>query len=186
MLPARHLLLVSGSLRHGSTNTAILRTALHLESDRVRCTLFEGMADLPAFNPDLDTDPLPPAVAGLRERIRGADALVFSTPEYAGALPGSFKNLLDWTVGDARPGSMYQKPVGWVNAAARGALQAHESLRTVLGYVGADIVAPACVEIPVTSAMVGADGLVVDPSVRLRLAETLGILAAACPPRPPG
>ena len=84
-------------------------------------TLYEGMADLPAFNPDLDGDPPPLTVVDLRQAIREADALLFSTPEYAGGLPGSFKNLLDWTVGDARPDSIYKKPVGWLNVAARGA-----------------------------------------------------------------
>jgi NAD(P)H-dependent FMN reductase len=38
-------------------------------------------------------------VADLRRQIEAADAVVFCTSEYAGALPGSFKNLLDWTVG---------------------------------------------------------------------------------------
>jgi chromate reductase len=137
------------------------------------------MADLPAFNPDLDGDPPPPTVVLLRQAIRAAGALLFSTPEYAGGLPGSFKNLLDWSVGDARPGSIYKKPVGWLNVAARGAPHAHESLRRVLGYVGADIVERACVEVPVTSAMVSVDGLIADDSVRLRLSHTLETLARA-------
>jgi chromate reductase, NAD(P)H dehydrogenase (quinone) len=140
------------------------------------------MADLPAFNPDLDGESPPPAVGDLRQAIREADALLFSAPEYAGGLPGSFKNLLDWTVGDDRPGSIYEKRVGWVNVAARGAPHAHESLRRVLGYVGAQIIEPACAEIPVTSAMVSEDGLIADHSVRLRLSQTVEILAEACSP----
>jgi NAD(P)H-dependent FMN reductase len=175
------VLLLSGSLRQGSTNTAVLRTARHLAPHSVVATLYEGMAGLPAFNPDLEAEPLPSAVTDLRRQIRDADALLFSTPEYAGALPGSFKNLLDWTVGDDRPGSIFTKPVGWMNVAARGAPHAHESLRRVLGYVGAAIVEPACVAVPVTSAMVGEDGLVEDPLVQRRLAEVLESLARARP-----
>ncbi len=174
------VLLISGSLRRESTNSAALRTAVHLVPRSVASTLYDGMADLPAFNPDLDGDPLPLPVADLRRAIREADALLFSTPEYAGGLPGSFKNLLDWTIGDARPGSIYRKPVGWVNVAARGAPYAHESLRRVLGYVGAEIVEPACVEVPVTSAMVGEIGLVADHSAGVRLSQTLELLAEAC------
>ena len=60
------------------------------------------------------------------------------TPEYAGALPGSFKNLLDWTVGG---GQTYGMPVAWINvsgaAAPTGGADAHDSLRKVLGYTGA-------------------------------------------------
>ena len=137
------------------------------------------MGDLPAFNPDLDGESPPRTVVDLRQAIRESDALLFSAPEYAGGLPGSFKNLLDWTVGDDRPGSIYEKPVGWVNVAARGAPHAHESLRRVLGYVGAQIIERACVEIPVTSAMVSEDGLVADDSVRVRLSRTLETLARA-------
>lgn len=62
-----------------------------------------GLADVPAFNPDPDPDhdhePLPPPVADLRAHMAAADAVVFCTAEYAGGLPGTFKNLLDWTVG---------------------------------------------------------------------------------------
>jgi chromate reductase len=72
-------------------------------------------------------------VAHLQDEIRGAAAILFSTAEYAGALPGSFKNLLDWTVGDDQPGSIHAKPVAQLNVAARGAPNAHESLAKVLG-----------------------------------------------------
>jgi hypothetical protein len=52
----------------------------------------------------------------------------------AGELPGSFENLLDWTIGDDQPGLIYQKHVAWFNVFAHGAVNAHESLRKVLGY----------------------------------------------------
>jgi chromate reductase, NAD(P)H dehydrogenase (quinone) len=174
--------LVSGSLRSGSTNSAALRTAASVAPGSVETRLYEGMAALPAFNPDLDGETPPPEVADLRDEIRAADALVFSTPEYAGGLPGSFKNLLDWTVGDARAGSIYRKPVAWLNVSPRGAAAALDSLRGVLGYVGAEITEPACIDVPVTSAMVGDDGLVSDASVASRLAEALTVLTDACAP----
>jgi len=98
-MPLRRVLMVSGSLRHGSTNTAMLETARACAPDGVEAVLYEGLDALPHFNPDDDVEPLHPAVAELRAAIDAADALLFSTPEYAGALPGSFKNLLDWTIG---------------------------------------------------------------------------------------
>ena len=66
---ARRVLLISGSLRQGSTNTAVLRTAGHLAPPSVVAIMYEGVAGVPAFNPDLDTEPLPPAVADLRRQI---------------------------------------------------------------------------------------------------------------------
>jgi NAD(P)H-dependent FMN reductase len=107
---------------------------------------------------------------------------LFSTPEYAGDLPGSFKNLLDWTVGDDQPGSIYTKPVAWLNVSPRGARDAHASLRRVLAYVGAIVVEAACAEVPVTSDMVGDDGLIADDAARGALSGAALTLAAACRP----
>ena len=128
--------------------------------------LYGELGALPHFNPDDDIAPLDPAVARLRAAIRDADAVLFSTPEYAGALPGSFKNLLDWTIGDDQVGSIYEKPVAWINVSLRGADDAHDSLRKVLGYANANIIEAACAHIPVTSAMIDDDGLIGDPTVR--------------------
>jgi chromate reductase, NAD(P)H dehydrogenase (quinone) len=171
------VLLVSGSLRAGSTNTAALRTAAAIVLPGLEAVLYDGVGGLPHFNPDDDTDPLPGPVANLRSRIRAADAVVLSTPEYAGALPGSLKNLLDWTIGDDQPGSIYQKPVAWINVSAHGAVNAHESLRKVLRYATAEIIEEACAEVPVTHSMVNDDGLIADEHVRSGLVALLESLA---------
>jgi NAD(P)H-dependent FMN reductase len=174
------LLLVSGSLRAASTNSAVLRTAQVVAPDGIDAVLYEGMGRLPHFNPDDDAEgaSVHPAVAELRAAIAAADALLFCTPEYAGALPGSFKNLLEWTVGDA---GTYNKRVGWINvsgpAAPTGAADAHDSLRKVMHYVHADVVEAACVRIPVARGDVGDDGLVGDPAIRRRIEATLRALA---------
>jgi chromate reductase len=184
MTPTFRVLLVPGSLRERSTNTAVLRTARSVAPEGVEADLYEGLADLPHFNPDDDADPLHPAVAELRHRIRRADAVLFSTPEYAGALPGSFKNLLDWTIGDAEEGSIYQKPVAWINASPRGAVNAHQSLRQVLGYASAVIVEAACREVPVTEAVLSSDGWVEDPEAIQAIVEALTTLVGADSPHP--
>jgi len=176
--PPVRILLVSGSLRDGSTNTALLRTAHALAPKGAVTTVYEGLGDLPHFNPDDDVDgePLAPAPAHLRAQLDAVDAVLFSTPEYAGALPGSFKNLLDWTVG----GGTHDKPVAWVNASGlpTGAAGAHASLRTVLTYTGTDIVEAACAHIPVPRHSIGPDGLVGDAAIRERIAAALTALVA--------
>ncbi|HEV2635397.1 MAG TPA: NAD(P)H-dependent oxidoreductase [Actinocrinis sp.] len=175
----RTLLLISGSLRKGSSNEAVLRTAAALLPPDVTATFYEGLSDLPHFNPDDDQDPLPEPVADLRARIAAADALLICTPEYAGALPGSFLNLLDWTVGGVE---ISDKPTAWINASARetpdGARLAHESLRIVLTYTGAAIVDEACVRIPMTRALTGPDGTAADQDTRARIAEAVAALLA--------
>jgi NAD(P)H-dependent FMN reductase len=174
---ACRILLVSGSLRSRSINTAVLRTALAAAPDDVEVILYEHVADLPHFNPDDDLEPLHPAVADLRATIGAVDAVLFSTPEYAGALPGSFKNLLEWAIGDAQTGSIYEKPVAWINPSPRGAMHAVASLRTVLGYAHAEIVEDACADIPIAPADLGQDGLVGDAAIRDRLSAVLVTLA---------
>ncbi|MEU2714314.1 NADPH-dependent FMN reductase [Streptomyces sp. NPDC007205] len=169
------VLLLSGSLRQGSTNEAVLRTAqIVAPSVGVDTVMYEDLARLPHFNPDDDTDPLPAPVAALRTVLDRADAILICTPEYAGTLPGAFKNLLDWTVGGTE---ICDKPTAWINAAAPGRGQGAEgTMRTVLGYTGADIVEPACVRIPVGRDLLAEDGLITDPEVRRKLGETLGLL----------
>jgi NAD(P)H-dependent FMN reductase len=162
-------LLVSGSTRTGSANTAALATAAAVAPGRVTTVRYDGLAVLPAFNPDHDGDRLPEAAAGLRRQIAEADAVLFCTPEYAGNLPGSLKNLLDWTVGG---GEMYGKPAAWINVAAPGRGQgAENALAGVLGYVGATIVEAACRRIPVDRASISPEGTVTDPQFKADIAQ---------------
>jgi chromate reductase len=164
------LLLVSGSTRARSTNTAALRTACAVAPASVTATLYEGLAELPAFNPDEDGSGHP-AVRRLRQALSEADGVLFCTPEYAGSLPGSLKNLLDWTVGS---GELYGKPVAWVNVAAEGRGKgAEEALASVLGYVGAVVITQACLRLPLARQSVGPEGTAVDVEFRAALAQVL-------------
>jgi NAD(P)H-dependent FMN reductase len=174
---ACRLLLISGSLRAASTNTAVLRTAQTEAPLETMVVLYEELARLPHFNPDDDNDPLPPAVSRLRTLVHWADAILLSTPEYAGALPGAFKNLLEWLIGDDQARSIYGKPVAWINTSPRGATNALASLRTVLGYAHALVVETACAEIPIHSSSVGSDGLIGDALVRERIGAVVETLS---------
>ncbi|MFG2182974.1 NADPH-dependent FMN reductase [Streptomyces abikoensis] len=140
------ILLLSGSLRAASSNESALRTAESVAASAgVRTVRYAGLADLPHFNPDDDHDPLPGPVVELRTAIAEAAAVLICAPEYAGTLPGSFKNLLDWTVGGTE---ICDKPVAWVNVAPAGrGGGAEATLRTVLSYTGATIVEAACVRV---------------------------------------
>lgn len=172
------MLLVSGSTRAGSTNTAVVRSAGLVAPPAMVCVTYDALATLPAFDPDADRDPLPGPVAALRGALGAASAVLFCTPEYAGTLPGSFKNLLDRAVGG---GELDGTPCGWLNvasvAAPRAGAGAHETLATVLSYLGADVVDGACLRAPMTRSAVGPDGLVTDGDVLAALRA--GLLALA-------
>jgi chromate reductase, NAD(P)H dehydrogenase (quinone) len=177
------LLLISGSMRGGSTNSATLQTAAALAPAGVEAEIYDGIGRLPHFSPDDDPADgvgLDAEVAVLRASLGGADAVLLSTPEYAGALPGSFKNMLDWTVGG---GQAYEMPVAWINvsgaAAPSGGTDAHESLRKVLGFTGARIVEEAVLRLPLGREDIGEDGLITPPEARERIVEAVEALAAA-------
>jgi chromate reductase len=163
------VLLVSGSTRARSTNNAALAAVRASAPAGSTAVVYPDLAELPAFNPDDDGERLPAAVIRLRAAIEAADMVVFCTPEYAGTLPGTLKNLLDWTVGGTQ---LSGRPVGWINVAAAGrGGGATRTLETVLGYVGADIVAAACLSVPIAREALDEAGRVVDPAVLGRIAE---------------
>jgi chromate reductase len=173
---APRVLLISGSTRSLSTNTALCRTAVQCAPAGVVVQCYLDLAVLPHFNPDDDHDPLPPDVAALRAAVGSAHAVLFCTPEYAGTVPGSLKNLLDWTVGGTE---FTAKPVAWVKVAAdaRRGEGAHGTLAIVLGYVQARIIDTACRHIPVRHDAVGPDGLITDSVARTQIASTIQALA---------
>jgi chromate reductase len=177
------LLLICGSLRAGSSHAAVLNTALQLAPAGTLLSLYTGLAELPHFNPDDDRQPLPPSAASLRALLAATDAVLFSTPEYAGSLPGSFKNLLDWTVGEG----LYRKPVAFINTAPNGGAQgAHDTLRKVLGYVSADVIEGACAHIPVRRDALGPEGLIHDAEILERLRAVLSAIIEHIRTQPAG
>jgi NAD(P)H-dependent FMN reductase len=112
------LLAISGSLRVRSSNSEVLRALALLAPPLVAVRQYEGLATLPAFNPDLDGEEMtpPPAVQDLRSQMATADAVVICSPEYAHGVPGSLKNALDWLVSVPH---MVLKPTALVNASPR-------------------------------------------------------------------
>ena len=167
--------MISGSVREGSVNSAVIATAAELLPHDVTAVLYDGLGDLPHFNPDADRNPLPRSVAELRRLIDESSALLFSTPEYAGAMPGALKNLLEWTVGGTETTG---KPAGWINPSSmpNHAARTYASLRVVLAYTDANVIEQACVDVPVPRALIGENGIVHDEEVRSRISRVIGAI----------
>ncbi|HEY7244542.1 MAG TPA: NADPH-dependent FMN reductase [Xanthobacteraceae bacterium] len=86
---------ISGSLRKGSYNSALLRAAAELLPDGMTLDVVD-LAELPFYNNDVEQQGLPPGVQRFRERIAGADALLLAAPEYNFSISGVLKNALEW------------------------------------------------------------------------------------------
>ncbi|HUO75221.1 MAG TPA: NADPH-dependent FMN reductase [Solirubrobacteraceae bacterium] len=174
------VLAVSGSLRAASHNTALLRAAAALAPEGVEVELYQGLDLLPPYNEDRDTDDPPFEVARLRHAIADADAVLISTPEYNGTVPGQLKHAVDWA---SRPygqdSSLWGKPVAVIGASVTdyGALWAQDHLRKALGIAGSRVLDA---ELPVGKAQnrFSPDGELTDPETGERLSEIVAGLVA--------
>src|SRR5436305_14079729 len=178
------ILAVSGSLRESSYNTSLLRAALEGAPDGIELELWEGLAELPLYDEDLEAD-APESVRRLREDWAAADAILFSTPEYNGSIPGGLKNAIDWASRPRLEGALRNKPVAVIGASTGqfGALWAQQDLKRILGIAGARVVGT---EIPVARAeeRFDAEGRLLDGEVFEQLRLHLTTLAPEAVPAP--
>ena len=137
------LLAIPGSLRAGSSNAALLECARLLLDEGVEWVWFDGLAELPAFNPDADVEPAHDAVARWRGALAAAQGVMLSSPEYAHGVPGALKNALDWVVGS---GELVNKPIALLNPSPHSEY-AHPQLAEILRTMNANVVPDACVTI---------------------------------------
>ena len=123
-----NILAISGSTRKQSSNLNLINAIAKLAADKFRLTIYEGLTELPHFNPDLDNEDAPLQVANLRKQLRDADGILICTPEYAMGVPGTLKNAIDWTVSSME---FSQKPVALITASLSGE-KAHGTLLATL------------------------------------------------------
>ena len=135
---------ISGSLRRGSHNTALLRHVGELfEAEGAEFAIHDTWREIPIYDEDLDVESPHAAVARIRAAVGEADAVFFATPEYNSSIPGGLKNTVDWLSRPSLAKSVLRnKPVAVVGAStgAFGATWAQAELRKVLGAAGARVV----------------------------------------------
>jgi chromate reductase len=161
---------LSGSLRRGSFNSALLRAAvelapsdLHIEIASIRdFTLYDGDVE--------ERDGSPPPVAQLKDRIAAADGLLLVSPEYNNSLPGVFKNAIDWLSRPSRdiPRVFGGKPVGLIGASpgAGGTRLSQTAWLPVLRVLGTRPYFGRSVFIAGAGAVFDQDGALIDEKTR--------------------
>ena len=173
------VLAISGSLRRDSYNSALLRAAAEVAPEGVEVVFFDGLREIPPFDQD-DEATTPPEVLKLRRAIEDADALLFSTPEYNGSVPGVLKNAVDWASRPRATTVMQNKPAAVIGASTGmfGAVWAQNDLRRILGLTGNRVLD---LELPVGRAQeTFADGdLPEHHELHVQLREVLEALADA-------
>jgi NAD(P)H-dependent FMN reductase len=136
------VLAICGSLQAKSGNLELLKAAATLVPPGVEVVLFDGLRDLPHFNPDIEARGVPESVTQWRRALATSDAVLIASPEYGFSLPGVLKNGIDWVIGS---GEFEQKVVA-ITAAVAGPQRGRrglEALRNTLSAVRATIVGGA-------------------------------------------
>jgi chromate reductase len=169
---------ISGSLRHESHNTLLLQAAAELLEPEDELSIWRGLADVPPYDEDIEaTGIVPPGVAALRDAVRAADAVLFSTPEYNSSIPGALKNALDWASRPPATNAFREKPVAvlGVSMGLFGAVWAQAELRKVLAAMGARI-SEAEVAVGQASDKFDSEGHLTDSTIRDQLRDAVAVL----------
>ena len=130
-----HVAVIVGSLRNGSLNRMIANALAELAPATLKLDIVE-IGHLPLYNQDEDEDP-PAAWSAFRDRLRGADAVLFVTPEHNRSVPAALKNALDIgsrpygkSVWNGKPGAIVSASPG-----AIGGFGANHHLRQSLVFL---------------------------------------------------
>lgn len=129
----KRILAISGSTRINSSNEMILRYIQEKYKEFLEIELYNGITDLPYFNPDVKDQELSPNVIEFRNKIQEADGVILCTPEYVFSLPGIIKNAIEWTVSTT---VFSNKPVALIVASGLGE-KAFESLKIIMKTIEA-------------------------------------------------
>jgi chromate reductase, NAD(P)H dehydrogenase (quinone) len=133
---------ISGSLRRGSYNHALLREAAERLPAGAELVSFDRLAEIPPYDADLEAEGTPEPVAALRQAMREADAVLVATPEYNHSIPGVLKNALDWASRPAGQSALTGTPAAVIGASTGmfGAVWAQAETRKVLGALGGRVI----------------------------------------------
>jgi NAD(P)H-dependent FMN reductase len=171
----RKVLAISGSTRKDSVNLQIIKAIADLAINRFDVEIYNDLASLQHFNPDIDKDgSIPEIVLELRCKIKDADGVLICTPEYVFSLPGSLKNAIEWTVSTT---VFSDKPVALITASASGA-KAHESLILIMETVQARCTPKLQLLISGARAKLNSKGEIIDEITLLNIKELVSNFAA--------
>lgn len=169
---------ICGSLRKASINMAALRAAAANAPAGVDVDIAD-LSGIPVYNDDDYQAGFPAAVETLREQIRGADALLFATPEYNYSIPGPLKNAIDWV---SRPPDhpFTGKAVGILGCSpgGSGTMRAQYHLRQVMVFLDMRPLNKPEVFIPAAGGLFDDSGNLTDAATAERLGELVAALAA--------
>ena len=180
-MPQTRVLVLVGSLRAASINRQLAETAAAAAPEGVEVAIYEGLAEVPFYNEDLDAAGAPAAAEALRTAAGEADALLLVTPEYNGTIPAVLKNAIDWISRPYGVGAVKDKPVAVVSASPspNAAAWAHEDTRKAVRIAGGSVVEDASISIGATGEKFGGKHPSESVEVAAQVAAVVAGLSAA-------
>ncbi|WP_459547461.1 NAD(P)H-dependent oxidoreductase [Nocardia sp. X0981] len=141
-----HIVVLVGSLRGDSISRQVAEAAAATAPAGAELSIYEGLADIPFYNEDIDiADAVPATAAALRDAVAASDGLLLVTPEYNGTLPAVLKNAIDWLSRPYGTGAISGKPVAVVSGSIspNAAKWAHGDAVKAVGIAGGKVVEEA-------------------------------------------
>jgi chromate reductase len=157
------ILAISGSLRKGSFNAALLRIAQSVAPDDVAIELYD-YSDLPLYNGDLEAAGFPAAATRFKERILKADAILFAAPEYNYSVPGVLKNAIDWAARPFGQSAWKNKPAAVMGGGGGlGAARSQYHLRQIAAGLDMHMLSKPEIFVSAIGTKIDAEGKLTDP-----------------------
>jgi NAD(P)H-dependent FMN reductase len=129
----KKVIAICGSTRQNSINHSLIKAIVDLSAENLDITIFDGIANLPQFNPDNDGENVSDEVAHFRQLLDNAEGIIICTPEYAHGVPGTLKNAIDWTISSSQ---FPHKPTMLITASTDGTF-GHKALLETLKAIEA-------------------------------------------------
>jgi NAD(P)H-dependent FMN reductase len=145
------ILALVGSLRAGSTNRQLAEAAVKFAPEGADVEIFEGLAEIPFYNEDIDVEgSVPAAATKLRAAAQASDAFLLFSPEYNGTIPAVLKNAIDWLSRPYGAGAFGGKPVAVAGTAFGqfGGVWAQDETRKAVGIAGGKVLEDVKLSIP--------------------------------------
>ncbi|MBX2906484.1 MAG: NAD(P)H-dependent oxidoreductase [Taibaiella sp.] len=167
----KKIIAICGSTRTSSVNLSLIHAIADMGRGAYDVDIYDEIANLPQFNPDLEPGNTPGAIAAFRHRLRAADYILISTPEYAMGVPGALKNAIDWTVSSCE---FSKKPTALITASSLGH-KGHASLLETLRVIEANITEDTQLVISYAKTKIG-DNKINDANIEAQVISVMNAL----------
>lgn len=173
---------LSGSLRQGSFNSALLRAVAELAPPGTKVDI-RSIRGIPLYDGDVEAaDGVPAPVTALKDAVAAADGLVLATPEYNNSIPGVFKNAIDWlTRPPADIARVFRaKPVALMGASPGGfgTILSQNAWLPVFRTLGVEFWSEGRLLVSRAHTVIGEDGAITDQKTRDQLRKFIEDFAA--------